>query len=114
MSVAFAPDGKHVLSGSQDMTLKLWDVEEGTAVKTLEGHKNWVNFVGFRGKDQAVSTSDDLTIRLWDLQSGKELDQIDMGKSTDVARCAVFTRDGNTLLAGTAGWCVLKFEVGKK
>src|SRR5207249_3081573 len=80
------PDGKHLLSGSQDMTLKLWDVEETECIKTLKGHTNWVNVLAFRSNRQAVSAGDDLTIRFWDLQSGKESDSIDLSKSADFAR----------------------------
>ncbi len=112
-TVAFSPDGKHVLSGSQDKTLKLWDVAEGACVKTLEGHKNWVHAVAFRNNHQAVSASDDLTLRFWDLKTGKETDQIDLGKSTDVARSLAFAGE-NTLLVGTAGWVILRFEITKK
>ncbi len=112
MCLAFAPDGKHILSGSQDMTLKLWDAAEGKAITTLEGHKNWVNCVAFRDDRTAVSSSDDLTVRVWDLQTGKELDQIDMGKSTDVARCVALSGDSMTI--GTAGWCVLRYQWVRK
>jgi len=113
MSVAFSPDGKRLLSGSQDMTLKMWDVAEATCVKTLEGHKNWVNVVAFRNDNQAASAGDDLTVRLWDLQTGKEIDQLDLSQSTDVARSLAFDRKTNALLVGTASWVILRFELGK-
>jgi WD40 repeat protein len=113
MSVAFSPDGKRLLSGSQDMTLKVWDVVEATCTKTLEGHKNWVNVVACRNDNQAASASDDLTVRLWDLQTGKEIDQIDLAHSTDVARSLAFDRKTNALLVGTASWVILRFELGK-
>ena len=37
-SVAFSPDGQYALSGSDDKTIKLWDVETGGEVRTLSGH----------------------------------------------------------------------------
>ena len=37
-----SPDGRHVVSGSYDNTLKVWDVETGECVATLEGHSDGV------------------------------------------------------------------------
>jgi WD40 repeat protein len=65
MSVAFSPDGKQVVSGSYDRTVRLWDPATGAALQTLKGHTNAVNSVAFSpdGK-QVVSGSDDRTVRL--------------------------------------------------
>jgi WD40 repeat protein len=41
-SVAFSPDGKSALSGSNDKTVILWDLEKGEVAKRLEGHTGWV------------------------------------------------------------------------
>ena len=38
MGVAVFPDGRRVVSGSADATLKVWDVATGKCVATLEGH----------------------------------------------------------------------------
>ena len=35
----FAPDAQTIVSGSEDKTLKIWDVELGTCKATLEGHR---------------------------------------------------------------------------
>ena len=36
-SVAFTPDGRHVLSGSRDKLVKVWDVETGAEVRSDPG-----------------------------------------------------------------------------
>jgi WD40 repeat protein len=46
-SVAFSPDGKQVVSGSGDKTVRLWDAATGAALQTLEGHLNPVYSVAF-------------------------------------------------------------------
>ena len=66
-SVAFSPDGKQVMSGSGDRTVRLWDAATGAALQTLEGHSDCVWAVAFSpdGK-QLASASTDKTVRLWD------------------------------------------------
>lgn len=46
-SVAFSPDGKQVVSGSDDQTVRLWDAATGVALQTLEGHTNSVYSMAF-------------------------------------------------------------------
>ena len=38
-SVAYSPDGKHVVSGSADNTVKVWDAQTGTEVSVLICHR---------------------------------------------------------------------------
>ena len=40
-SVSFSPDGTKVASGSNDKTVKLWDVTSGECLQTLEGHSDY-------------------------------------------------------------------------
>ena len=37
-SVAYSPDGKHIVSGSDDNTVKVWDSQTGKEVSVLLCH----------------------------------------------------------------------------
>jgi WD40 repeat protein len=97
----FSPDGKRILSCSQDRTLRVWDVETGKELKSLEGHPEGVLTVAISpdGK-RALSGGWDQTVRLWDLESGKELKVLE-GHTHHVRRVA-FSPDGKRALSG--GW----------
>ena len=61
-----------VLSGSEDKTVRLWDLRTGNCVRTMEGHTGIVRSVDMDGHCRiAVSGSEDKAIRLWDLGSGR-------------------------------------------
>src|SRR5204862_538431 len=73
-SVAFSPDGKQVVSGSNDRTVRLWDAVRGAALQTLKGHSSQVYSVAFSpDSKQVVSGSGDKRVRLWDAVRGAAL-----------------------------------------
>jgi len=109
-SVAFSPDGKQVLSGSLDHTIKLWDVESGREIRTFLGHTEWVNSVAFSpdGK-QTLSCSGDQTIKLWDVNTGKEIRTF-LGHTWEVTSVA-FSPDGKQVLSGARDRTVKLWDV---
>jgi WD40 repeat protein len=68
LAVAFSPNGRLLVSGSQDTTLRLWNAETGTPMgNPMTGHTAAVTDVAFGpGGGRIVSRSDDHTLRLWD------------------------------------------------
>jgi WD40 repeat protein len=52
-----------IISGSDDKTIKIWDIDSGKCIKTLEGHTNCVNSVQTIN-NLIISGSFDKTIRI--------------------------------------------------
>jgi WD40 repeat protein len=81
-------DGSQVLSGSNDRTLRLWDVATGTEIRTFKGHSDDVRSVAFAPDgSQVLSGSDDKTLKLWDVATGMEI-QTFTGHSDNVTSVA--------------------------
>ena len=53
-SVSFSGDGKQVVSGSYDKTVRVWDVESGAELRKFEGHTHDVRSVSFSGDGKQV------------------------------------------------------------
>ncbi|MEM8502277.1 MAG: NB-ARC domain-containing protein [Cyanobacteria bacterium P01_D01_bin.1] len=100
-AIAFSPDGKQLVSGSADRTIKLWEISTGKCLQTLEGHQNWVMSVAFSPDGQRlVSGSADRTIKLWDASTGECLQTL-AGHGHGVWSVA-FSPDGQQLVSGSA------------
>ena len=110
-SVVFSPDGTILASGSQDSTIKLWDVATKTNIATLSGHNNEVNTVSFSPDGTILASgSQDRTIRLWDVATRTEIATIedrDRGAIISVS----FSPNGTMLASGASGGTVKLWDV---
>ena len=73
LSVTFTLDGRFLLSGHFDTTLRLWEVSTGRELRRFNGHKQMVAVVAVTPTGQLLSAGADKAIRYWDAESGAEL-----------------------------------------
>ena len=109
-SVSFSPDGSMIVSGSFDGKIKLWDVELGKAIATLEGSEvslprdrrlltnlegGAVSFSPDGDELTFVSGSYDGTLRLWDVETGQII--ATFPGHTDEVTSVSFSPDGSMI-----------------
>ncbi|WP_170861418.1 WD40 repeat domain-containing protein [Geitlerinema sp. PCC 9228] len=108
-SVAISADGSVAVSGSDDQTIKVWDLTTGKVWDlttgserfTLEGHSHWVTSVAISADASvAVSGSIDKTIEVWDLITGSKRFTLE-GHSRWIAAVAI-SADGSVAVSGSA------------
>lgn len=70
-STDFSPDGKYVVTGSWDNTIKMWEVKTGKLIRTFAGHQFAVFGIDFSPDGKyLISSSKDNTIKLWNVKTG--------------------------------------------
>jgi len=70
-SCAFSSDGRLILSGGRDNTIRIWNSHDGSLVRTLTGHTNAVSACAFLPDDQRLlSVGWDGTMRVWNSLTG--------------------------------------------
>jgi WD40 repeat protein/serine/threonine protein kinase len=107
---AVSPDGRHVVTASDDKTARVWDAATGEELRVLRGHQGPVREAVFDAAGKRVATrSRDGTARLWDLETGEELARL-----PHTASVSAFALDpcGSFLVTGTQDGRVSLWDVG--
>jgi WD40 repeat protein len=98
--VAFSPDGRWVVSGGADGSLRLWDTGPGRGHRSFRGHEGAVLGVAVdRDGVRLASAGADRTVKVWDLRSGDEVRTLTGHR--DAVSCVAFSPDGRWLAAGS-------------
>jgi WD40 repeat protein len=91
-AVAWSPDGRRIVTASEDRTACVWDTHSGKRAAELKGHAGAVLAAEWSPDGQRVVTASlDGTARIWDADSGRELTSL---KHPGPVRSAAWSPDG--------------------
>ncbi len=99
-ALAFSPNGRSLVTGSSDNTVRIWDVASGQELKALPSHFGATRAVSFSPDGQFVATGgDDGTVGIWDVSTGKELKAM-KSRAAGIVFTLSFSPDGKTIISG--------------
>ncbi len=74
-AAAFSPNGRTIVTASDEGTARVWEVRTGKCLHTLRGHADWVHSAAFSPDGKTIVTaSRDQTTKIWRLYP-RELEQ---------------------------------------
>lgn len=104
VSICYSPEGKRILTGSEDGTAREWLVATGKCLQTFEGHKYYLTGACYSPDGRMILTaSGDKTAKVWSISTGKCLHTFE-GHDAGLISC--YCPDGEKVL--TVGGKILK------
>jgi WD40 repeat protein len=98
-AVAFSPDSQLVAVGGADRAIRIWDVETGRLVTTIEDHADWVLGLAFSPDGKKIATaSRDRTSKVFDVRTKESL--VAFGGHADAVYSVAFSPDGSLVATG--------------
>ncbi len=115
--LAFSPEGKRLVTTTQEETAHVWEIKTGKELFALTGHTQYLKAVAWsRDGHHLATASGDFTARLWDATTGKERLVLKDANQSQV-QCVAFSPDSTRVAtAGDGDYALRVWEVatGKK
>lgn len=88
LATNFSPDGKNLVTGGGDCTVRIWDIYTETPHHTMEGHTDWVFFVQFSPDCLRIASGGkDKKIIIWDAKKGEQVGKPLTGHKEYITSC---------------------------
>jgi WD40 repeat protein len=98
-AVTFSPDSKNVAAAGSDRAVRLWEVETGKLLATIEDHADWILGLAFSPDGRLLATaSRDKTSKVFDWAKKETL--ATFAGHADTVAAVAFTPDGRQVATG--------------
>ena len=109
-SIAVSRDGQRAVTGSDDRTLRLWDLSSGREIERWTGHRAEIASVALSADENfIVSGGRDQTLRLWDVRGRREVRNFPVPRGLVFA--VAFSSDGKAVVSGHFDTTIRLWEV---
>ncbi|GAB6028415.1 hypothetical protein CHUAL_002575 [Chamberlinius hualienensis] len=107
---ALTIDSRHLITGSKDKSLKVWDVVGGKLTQVLVGHTAAVTCVALAplNRVMVISGSDDCNVIAWDMQTGNIIHTL--SGHSDAVTSVQLSVDGNSAVSGSKDQCICVWD----
>ena len=116
-SIAFAPDGKWLVTAGTDGLVRIRDGTTGAVLASLAGHRSVVNSVAVSPDGRTIaSVSNDFSARLWDVERRVEQRSLVVPRAmrNNYSYCVLavaFAPDGRTIATGDTSGLIQLWNV---
>jgi serine/threonine protein kinase len=109
-SIAFSPDGRSLVSGSEDKTVKAWNAADGKLIRSFQASMGVAGQVAFSPDGGILAVGSwDSNVRLWNFSDGNLLRTL-KGHSQGITSL-IFSPDGSRLASGSGDRKILVWQV---